>query len=107
MCVLFFMIRRPPETTRTDTLFPYTTLFRSNFAFTGRRGAEGRGDERDRAILRARDLHGHDWDRSVRYADGWYAAHAGWDPECRKPGPLDAGAEAYDHGFCEIGRAHV
>src|SRR3546814_10246445 len=24
------MIRRPPRTTRTDTLFPYTTLFRSN-----------------------------------------------------------------------------
>src|SRR3546814_8935356 len=24
------MIRRPPESTRTDTLFPYTTLFRSN-----------------------------------------------------------------------------
>src|SRR3546814_20764522 len=23
------MIRRPPESTRTDTLFPYTTLFRS------------------------------------------------------------------------------
>ncbi|MFD2502587.1 hypothetical protein ACFSTI_32200 [Rhizorhabdus histidinilytica] len=74
-----------------------------NFAFTARRVAEGRGDDRDRAILRARDLHGHDWDRSVRYADGWYAAHAGWDPECRKPGPLDAGAEAYDHGFCDGG----
>src|SRR3546814_5751164 len=32
-CVyLFFciMIRRPPRSTRTDTLFPYTTLFRSN-----------------------------------------------------------------------------
>src|SRR3546814_12063031 len=29
--VLFFflMIRRPPRSTRTDTLFPYTTLFRS------------------------------------------------------------------------------
>src|SRR3546814_19147391 len=26
---LFLMIRRPPRTTRTDTLFPYTTLFRS------------------------------------------------------------------------------
>src|SRR3546814_16878710 len=26
------MIRRPPRSTRTDTLFPYTTLFRSNFA---------------------------------------------------------------------------
>src|SRR3546814_13389808 len=24
------MIRRPPRATRTDTLFPYTTLFRSN-----------------------------------------------------------------------------
>src|SRR3546814_18857559 len=35
MCVrsgaffVFLMIRRPPRSTRTDTLFPYTTLFRS------------------------------------------------------------------------------
>src|SRR3546814_1637089 len=31
MCFLFFFlcIRRPPRSTRTDTLFPYTTLFRS------------------------------------------------------------------------------
>src|SRR3546814_12903503 len=32
VCVSFFfflMIRRPPRSTRTDTLFPYTTLFRS------------------------------------------------------------------------------
>src|SRR3546814_17898408 len=32
-CIYFFffflMIRRPPRSTRTDTLFPYTTLFRS------------------------------------------------------------------------------
>src|SRR3546814_10675990 len=27
--VLFLMHRRPPRSTRTDTLFPYTTLFRS------------------------------------------------------------------------------
>src|SRR3546814_2704425 len=26
----FLMIRRPPRSTRTDTLFPYTTLFRSH-----------------------------------------------------------------------------
>src|SRR3546814_1627732 len=26
------MIRRPPRSTRTDTLFPYTTLFRSDYA---------------------------------------------------------------------------
>src|SRR3546814_10857884 len=32
------MIRRPPRSTRTDTLFPYTTLFRS--------GHPGRGDRR-------------------------------------------------------------
>src|SRR3546814_5640352 len=29
------MIRRPPRSTRTDTLFPYTTLFRSNVPFYG------------------------------------------------------------------------
>src|SRR3546814_19759837 len=29
MCFFFLMIRRPPRSTRTDTLFPYTTLFRS------------------------------------------------------------------------------
>src|SRR3546814_1664249 len=29
MCVFFLLIRRPPRSTRTYTLFPYTTLFRS------------------------------------------------------------------------------
>src|SRR3546814_16656154 len=29
MFFFFLMIRRPPRSTRTDTLFPYTTLFRS------------------------------------------------------------------------------
>src|SRR3546814_7641482 len=29
------MIRRPPRSTRTDTLFPYTTLFRSVLAWSG------------------------------------------------------------------------
>src|SRR3546814_15375549 len=34
LCFHFFflMIRRPPRSTRTDTLFPYTTLFRSGVA---------------------------------------------------------------------------
>src|SRR3546814_3148765 len=31
-CFFFLMIRRPPRFTRTDTLFPYTTLFRSGGA---------------------------------------------------------------------------
>src|SRR3546814_20254196 len=36
---LFLMIRRPPRSTRTDTLFPYTTLFRSIDAGTPLPGA--------------------------------------------------------------------
>src|SRR3546814_19613829 len=44
--VFFLMIRRPPRSTRTDTLFPYTTLFRS---------AGGRGEGRARNDRRRRD----------------------------------------------------
>src|SRR3546814_15267099 len=33
----FLMIRRPPRSTRTDTLFPYTTLFRSVATHAARR----------------------------------------------------------------------
>src|SRR3546814_9054924 len=41
------MIRRPPRSTRTGTLFPYTTLFRSG-------GAEHRGDGRLQSLMRVR-----------------------------------------------------
>src|SRR3546814_6581450 len=48
------MIRRPPRSTRTDTLFPYTTLFRSADGV----GAErvGGDDIRSRLQIGARDL---------------------------------------------------
>src|SRR3546814_19107967 len=49
------MIRRPPRSTRTDTLFPYTTLFRSDH-FLDRR----LGDEVDRARIVGLALIGHD-----------------------------------------------
>src|SRR3546814_17259292 len=42
--VFFLMIRRPPRSTRTDTLFPYTTLFRSGRALAHRLH-EGVGDQ--------------------------------------------------------------
>src|SRR3546814_7681999 len=42
------MIRRPPKSTRTDTLFPYTTLFRSAPSQRLRDGAPARGGGRDR-----------------------------------------------------------
>src|SRR3546814_4386644 len=38
------MIRRPPRSTRTDTLFPYTTLFRSRIADRAIACRAGRGD---------------------------------------------------------------
>src|SRR3546814_4635466 len=34
MLFFFLRIRRPPRSTRTDTRFPYTTLFRSETAFS-------------------------------------------------------------------------
>src|SRR3546814_6361667 len=43
------MIRRPPRATRTDTLFPYTTLFRSEAPgpkSPGGQGRRGRGQSR-------------------------------------------------------------
>src|SRR3546814_21073506 len=51
------MIRRPPGTTRTDTLFPYTTLFRSELRpadrlpqFVHRPDAAGDGEEAVRKV---------------------------------------------------------
>src|SRR3546814_4660584 len=49
----FLMIRRPPRSTRTDTLFPYTTLFRSTVAGETKRESEQRGNEQQPAHERA------------------------------------------------------
>src|SRR3546814_19765515 len=53
-CISFFflMIRRPPRSTRTDTLFPYTTLFRSwrRLARGARVGGQDSADHRDRLV---------------------------------------------------------
>src|SRR3546814_13556074 len=50
------MIRRPPRSTRTDTLFPYTTLFRSAPTHGRQNGGFGEnlriGTDRDLEILR-------------------------------------------------------
>src|SRR3546814_273852 len=43
----FLMIRRPPRSTRTDTLFPYTTLFRSHDLAVG---DVARSEQRGRAV---------------------------------------------------------
>src|SRR3546814_18076257 len=60
----FLMIRRPPRSTRTDTLFPYTTLFRSAF---------GRHIVGGDAVMRHFERSGAQDDRA---ADGVPARHA-------------------------------
>src|SRR3546814_4984266 len=40
---------------------------------------------------------------AVRYASGWYAADAGWDPEVHRPGNRSAANVAYDRGFRDGG----
>src|SRR3546814_8221984 len=49
------MRRRPPRSTRNDTLFPYTTLFRSPRRIVHRRGRGGEGAAR----ARRHDRRGH------------------------------------------------
>src|SRR3546814_21195873 len=58
------MIRHPPRSTRTDTLFPYTTLFRSRHQDKGRReqGAHHHGEDeahQQRRRQRHHPQHGH------------------------------------------------
>src|SRR3546814_2973664 len=74
------MIRRPPRSTRTDTLFPYTTLFRSGFhrhAKTGsaRLRAIHRYDERIRSPRRIASVDiGPFGEDPVLHGDGVYLA---------------------------------
>src|SRR3546814_16978511 len=76
MFFFFLMIRRPPRSTRNDTLFPYTTLFRSPHRIE-------RGDREWRPAERR----GRQWPR-----------HPGGEPCCRpealrsaRPGAGQAG----------------
>src|SRR3546814_1199842 len=59
--ILLLMIRRPPRSTRTDTLFPYTTLVRSDgtvgfvYAWDGNKKA-GKGEQEIRGITEGRKI---------------------------------------------------
>src|SRR3546814_10634706 len=59
------MIRRPPRSTRTDTLFPYTTLFRSDLADLNGIGANGDDSEfelrRAEVALKGKGPGGLEW----------------------------------------------
>src|SRR3546814_13167969 len=61
------MIRRPPRSTRTDTLFPYTTLFRSSGPAARRQPVPLRGRRRAR-----RQRRGCADDDSLHSPSGWF-----------------------------------
>src|SRR3546814_5363900 len=78
------MIRRPPRSTLTDTLFPYTTLFRSlqHDALVGLQAAELREAVRQReAHAGAADRHLHEAVAGTGVADPEHAAGAGRSEE--------------------------
>src|SRR3546814_8548348 len=67
------MIRRPPRSTRTDTLFPYTTLFRSPCAcFVGIRADESLNRFRTIARTDKPRFNGMPWTTNID-GDAWNA----------------------------------
>lgn len=78
----------------------------ANFAFVERQIEQGSTDSRYAAILHARDLYGHDWDAAYAYADGLYAARAGWvsrPPSSPQQGQQATRGPAYTQGFLDGG----
>src|SRR3546814_4192725 len=98
------MIRRPPRSTRTDTLFPYTTLFRSRQPFARR--PRGGGREACRQYEDPRAL------RLAAAGDGYarLALRAGSDPlpararrrEAGQGGAARPGAERSEEHTSEL-----
>src|SRR3546814_15546669 len=103
------MIRRPPRSTRTDTLFPYTTLFRSSNlrvticsarlpdSWTQRRPQKEQFHEDDRHLARG--------DEQVRGAlrgarSLWAPAHR--DAPARSVRTTDRAQRALEHGTAPV-----
>src|SRR3546814_12792492 len=85
------MIRRPPRSTRTDTLFPYTTLFRSNGLVRDIEMKPGESARIGRAIVRLRACEATaPWEDPPETGafvqltvqdqrdDNWYRVFSGW-----------------------------
>src|SRR3546814_8919354 len=84
MLLFFLMIRRPPRSTRTDTLFPYTTLFRSAVRGDGARqgpvAAEDHSEIPAAPVAQSRDR---------RYRDDPAGNDLRLRPRCHRDGPAD------------------
>src|SRR3546814_14315616 len=98
VCFFFLMIRRPPRSTRTDTLFPYTTLFRSR-----------RLDESPRQHPR-RHMDALSASRALSRSGApgrRHTRHAAERSTCRAPIVAHGGRDLAGRWRPEIGRAHV
>src|SRR3546814_16667714 len=99
------MIRRPPRSTRTDTLFPYTTLFRS-LRVNHPIYVVGAEIEDGRQIV---DMGAYVEHSICMFVEG--SKFKFYDPETLdaliKAGTLDRTILGSDLGQVEIGRAHV
>src|SRR3546814_11470489 len=105
------MIRRPPRSTRTDTLFPYTTLFRSPVRQGGRRRPAGSIRQRrsGQTTFRRRREHG-----GARSRAGHRRPACLWNGEGRKADTnsranrTDRGQRERDgYGTTENDRPHI
>src|SRR3546814_3616352 len=70
----FLMIRRPPRSTRTDTLFPYTTLFRPIQGRARRDPGNFMGTDRERAMKACGKIHHAPRTRSFAMMPFWISA---------------------------------
>src|SRR3546814_13085975 len=97
------MIRRPPRSTRTDTLFPYSTLFRSAWGGNPLPDASGQGGGHlvlDRAqVLAGGGMGGGRTPWRYQFFHGSH--HTQTDGRARKRRSLRA------YIVAQIGRAHV
>src|SRR3546814_12299743 len=89
----FLMIRRPPRSTRTDTLFPYTTLFRSTDAdhelltlVTQAVATEFPATMQDFALSQAIDI----WLRAVFACNAYIDTQAPWTLRKTDPQRMEA-----------------
>src|SRR3546814_16256543 len=83
------MIRRPPRSTRTDTLFPYTTLFRSSLPILLSR-SDGEGDRSRSEWWRGSDVASLAPPSALRAATSPWLRHR----EAQKPHPADTSLNA-------------
>src|SRR3546814_2538192 len=101
------IIRRPPRSTRTDTLFPYTPLFRSNRCQPKRERQDHTGQQQVLRLHEVDDV----WQRAARRARRYHPAqrheHQTEQAEEERHAPEAEPLIELLERAVQIGRAHV